>query len=371
MNKLKVIFYSLILIASMGSLSYADSNEVTLNRYMNSESSSFRVRRYDGLFMPKVEYQDFQEALKDKNIILEDLEIEERNIDFDQDINGSGINREFGGDVVGNGGGSLEHFAYYFFYNIPSLIESSLAQTLIYFDEKERLILQGIRLAFEEMDKEDKFIFARGDQYESFFFNEEIDRAPRMAKTGFDINYPIYINIDRAYEMVDQDPRLWIGLLIHELGHQIGFADHTFLDQLGNKVIAATTFNTQSISVHIPDGRELKLIVQNYAHKNSISELYMTMGHTIMSVQDWKSKNFLEYSCGSRLFHDAQIENLHWETRGKVITQGLFRVKAKGWIIVTCKDAQNNTISNYTRDIEITINSGVGSTMISGNVDIL
>ncbi len=367
MINLKVLIYSLLILSSPLTL----GEDSTFDRYVNDSSSSFRIRRYDDFFTPKVDYIDIQNTLESEEIILDKEEIDLRNIDFNEDINESGINREIGGDIVGNGGGSLEHFAYYFFYNLPSLIESSLSQTLIYFDKDERLILQAIRYAFEKMEKENKFVFAKGDEYGSFFFNSSVDHAPRLAKTGFDISYPIYINIERAYEMVDEDPRLWIGLLIHELGHQIGFADHTFLDQLGNKVIAATSFDSNSISVRVPDGKIIKLTAQNYAHRKSMSDLYITMGHSIMSVERWMTSNLLQYSCQKGLFHDVQIENLHWQSRGEIVTQGLFRVKALGWMVINCKDQNNKIIESQTRDIEVTINVGVGSEMISGKVDLL
>jgi len=346
--------------------------EDAFNGFYNTDSgSTFRVRSYDDIFFPEIEFKQIQESLENENIILDEEEIKNRNLDFNFDIEGSGINREIGGDVVGNGGGSLEHFAYYFFYGLPELIESSLAQTVIFFDRKERLLLNGIRYAMSEMTKEGKLVFAKGSEYESFFYSPELDRAPRMAKTGFSIDYPIYINVDQAYAMANTNPRYWIALLIHELGHQIGFADHTYLDQLGNKVLSATTFDTDTISVSIPGNKEIKLTVQNYSHRRGISDLYLTLDNRIMSVQQWKSTTRLKNICKGMSFHDAKIENLHWESRGEVVTQGLFRVQAKGWMKVNCKNEHSGSEVSYTRDIVVTINSGIGGIMLSGNVKIL
>ncbi len=365
---IKLILCSLILLSSF---SYAEENKSDDKKYTFDTSGVFSVRKYDDLFMPKVNFKFIEEKLIEEDLILNNDEILERNIEFNLDIYKSGIRREIGGDVVGNGGGSLEQFGYYFLYALPSLIDSSLAQTLIYFDSDERLLLQGIRYGLSQMDLNGKLIFAKENIYTNFFYNPEHDRAPRVAKTGFSKDYPIYINIDRAYELFTSNPRQWIGVLIHELGHQIGFADHNLLDQLGNKVMAATTFDTDTITVFGPMGREIKLTAQNFSHTRSTFDLYLTVEQRIMAVENWNTRNYFVYTCGSHYFESAEVQNLHWESRGEIVSQGLFEVKATGWVKITCLNNYTKESRVINKDILVTIKSGVGTTMISGDVEVV
>lgn len=379
MMKCKPFSFVLLLMALMmvESTSFAQSS---FSDFKNTETSRFEIRRFDELFTPTIDYADIQESLRNEEIILDEQELRERNEKFDQFIIDQGIEKVIGGDVVGNGGGSLEHFAYYFYYQLPHLIESSLEQSLIFFDAKERLILRGIKEALVEMQKEGKLVFASGQEYSDFFFDPQVDHAPRVAKTGFGIEYPIFINVGRAYEMVDTNHRYWIALFVHELGHQIGVADHTYLDELGNKVLSATTFNTNNIQVVIPGGegknynrkwdKLIELTVQNYSHKNSISELYLRVNDQILSVQNWRNKEVFRLSCGVDAFHSAQIENLHWDSRGELTRPGLFEVSASGWLHINCESYDGDEHYTVSKDIKVRILSGVGVPMLSGEISI-
>lgn len=370
MKNVRLVTIFLVTIMAWALSKHANA-EPNMYSVLSDTTSSMTFRETSGFSQIGISDRHIRESLIDLEIILDEVELEERNKIFDELIDGSGIEKEIGGDVVGNGGGSIEPFAYYYYYNLQSHIQSALDQVIIYFSEKERVILQSILLALPTMEQEGKIVFVPEEGYEDFFYNEEEDRAPRVAKTGFSTDSRVFINLDKAYEMAEVNPRFWITLLVHELGHQIGVADHTMLEELGTKVQQIANNNMDSISINLPNGDKLELAIQNHNYYRSISDLYFSMDNKIMAVKKWSATNLLMYLCGRRIYKGATIENLHWENRGDTSTQGLFIIKARGWMDVSCEDYQTKENHPYTRDIEVTIKVGIGTGMMSGEVEVL
>ena len=139
------------------------------------------------------------------------------------------------GDIVGNGGGLLEQNFTSAYYSIQTAIQNCLDRYECGLDENEELLLKEINSIYiEKIDQERPLIFVSEKNADGFFFTED-DQSSRVAKTGFSKESPIFINLNIAESIIDDTPAM-IAILIHELGHQVGIANHSLLDQLGAKV---------------------------------------------------------------------------------------------------------------------------------------
>ena len=139
------------------------------------------------------------------------------------------------GDIVGNGGGLLEQNFILAYYSVQTAIENCLATNNCYKSLKDKRVLKEINTLFiNKLEQKNSLIFLTNKESNNFF-NDELDKSERLAKTGFSIEHPIFINIDQAEEIKNDIPAM-ISILIHELGHQVGIAVHSYLDQLSVKV---------------------------------------------------------------------------------------------------------------------------------------
>lgn len=151
-----------------------------------------------------------------------------------------------GGGVVNNGAGLVENTFVFAYRMLPQLIDSCVNTANCASENEtppsaEALILRNISLILKEnlnakMTNE-RLQFLSESEHPGFFTTGDHE-TNRIAKTCLNSSCPIYVNLDLLY--VNGQPALdystITGILIHELGHQTGYADHQFLDALGAKI---------------------------------------------------------------------------------------------------------------------------------------
>ncbi|GEM_PF-1789395 len=286
---------------------------------------------------------------------------ESRNLQFKINLDSIGIDPRNirSGDTVGNGGGLLEAQVSFYYHNLAKHIISSFEQSFVNFDENENKVLLDILNILSDYEGEGKVIFLSEADYPDFFHLKGFDPAPRVAKTGFSSEFPIFINRDLAYRRMD-NPRLWIGLLIHELGHQVGVGNHTFLEELGTKVINVSEVNKAEIEMTITEDLIVGLGYYNHDFVDGVPDLYVTYGEKLHRIEGWSNQGFREV-CGKGLYYGGvSISNLHWKDRGLTDMVYDLRVTAGGWASVKCLDKAAGVYYNEYVDIEVVVNIGDG-----------
>lgn len=272
-------------------------------------------------------------------LFLDRQERIDRNNAFDRFIRSLNINEVSmrSGDIVGNGGGLMEGQASFYYYSLANHIIKALDQTIIYLSEGERVVLQEILKMINNDGDQRKLLFISQDEYPGLFMVEGEDPSPRLAKTAFDSSYPIYINRDYAEEYMTSNPSTWLGVFIHELGHQLGIASHRYLDTLGAKVVASSESTKRSIK-HVFN-RETRLIL-NYHNFDFVSGYPVASANLddqLVEVEGWRGRDFGKKCDGDLVYSGLTISNLHWVSRYQ-FSKDNFKAEAAGWGLVQCLD---------------------------------
>lgn len=141
------------------------------------------------------------------------------------------------GDHANNGGGSAEQNIVFAFQYFGQFAQNCLNNEICGLSAADRDVLNKIRAALpDEGEAQDLLVF-RTSSEDDFL----LDGAVRVAKTGSTVGSKIFVNRAMIYELYNGKPSP-IGvpqaaaLLVHELGHHQGIADHTYLDLLGAKL---------------------------------------------------------------------------------------------------------------------------------------
>lgn len=259
------------------------------------------------------------------------------------------------GDTVGNGGGLLESQAYFYYHSLTKHIISVFEQEIIDFSDAEKAVLQEILNGVTRSSSQGKILFISEKEYPGFFFNKDVDPAPRVAKTGFSLEFPIFINRDMVYQRMDKNPRFWLGLLVHEMGHQIGVANHTFLEELGAKVVSVSEINKSELRIELTPNEYVNVSYYNHNFIEAVPDMFVTYKDRLVNVQNWNSRAIRE-ACGpSHIFSGLNVSNVHWENRGVFGFTESARLAAGAWGDVRCYDEYSGAFYNKLLDLHIVI----------------
>ena len=183
-----------------------------------------------------------------------------------------------GGDFANNGGGSAEHNFIYAYHLLIHFIENCLQQALCEVSSDDRRVLQAIQTALPREGAAHQLLAFRLPSEEGFI----LDGAMRVAKTGDRVASPIVINRQMIYELKDGKPAAMdvpraAAVLIHELGHHHGIADHSYLDLLGTKLRA---FLMRSVMTQYFDPRLFMSdqATANFPYIPSFTVIYLNPG---------------------------------------------------------------------------------------------
>lgn len=296
---------------------------------------------------------DIEETIKD--LFLTPSELEERNDKFQNLLDDMGIDptQVRSGDTVGNGGGLLEAQASLAYLNLSKHIISSFEQNYISFSDLDREVLMKILNGLAKNPSPEKILFLSEEDHPGFFYEAGVDPAPRVAKTGFSLDFPIFINRDMVYKTPDMNSRFWIGLLIHEMGHQVGIRNHGYLDQLGARVVAVSEMNRTEMSFIMAPRTAVDVSLYNHDFIDGTPDLSVSHNGKLHSVTDWYNPN-LRRTCGPYLqYSGVSISNLHWKNRGEFGPGTGMTIKAGAWAKIKCRDPRAGVFYNQATDVEI------------------
>ncbi len=255
-----------------------------------------------------------------------------------------------GGTVVGNGAGKVENNFQFVYQSLGSILTGSLTDSSIELTKKEIDVIRlMLRVVYENKNKSDRLVFV-SESTNPGFFNTGVYEQHRIAKTFLRTNAPIYINTDLLY--VNHQPALdtdqILRILVHEIGHQVGVADHAVLDILSAKI---SMFTRKETSSHVyEDESSSKAIVVDLINMKKYFKnfrvLVSSQGNEDFELTDKLFDRFLCKS-DSEYLDGSQVTNGHFE----VSENGDIRFKA--WLKLDCHDTNIESVIKYTRTLII------------------
>lgn len=293
----------------------------------------------------------------DDHLFISPEDRNNRNDHFNTFLEYMGIDPEQArsGDVVGNGGGVHESQAYFYYHNLAKHIVSTFDQEFVVFSDDEKKVLREILNLMPLFGEQGKLVFLSPEQYPGFFFDEEVDQAPRLAKTGYDHKYPIFFNRAMVYESFEKNTGTWISILIHELGHQVGVANHNLLEELGAKVALVASTEKEQLKYEFNKENVLEVIVYNHSFVNGVADVNITFRDQSAPLSGLAGKEVRDV-CGNLSFGGIQFQNLHWNSRPKVSRDGTHvQVHANAWAKVKCHDKNTGVFYDRSRDVSFKV----------------
>ena len=252
------------------------------------------------------------------------------------------------GDIVGNGGGIIEQNFQFAFNSVLPAIDHCLIKLNCNLSNKDKIVLMAIKSTyFMKLHENHNFIFLR-EKDANGLFNEVTDPAQRIAKTGFSYDFPIFINLDAIEGNSDLTHNLGthLAIVIHELGHQAGYASHSLLDNIAGKLRLAFSYQMDSTSLNI-SGDDLIVNIYNNP-ENLKTQVSYYFNHQL---------RFLSFPIEESLQCDNErspvgysLTNEHWQRLKK--NKFSYLPKLNMWIDIFCED-ETGTIYTDEKDIEI------------------
>ncbi len=268
------------------------------------------------------------------------------------------------GDVVGNGGGLLEQNFLHAYFSLQTAIENCLTDVECYTSETQKNTLIQINQIFiNKSGLKTPLVFIKNSETNNFFFDEN-DQTERIAKTGYSEDFPIFINLDVASSIVNDIPAM-LGVIVHELGHQLGILNHNYLDQLGAKVRSMWNANWIISSVQI-GGEELslRLFSSKSSYINSrLSYVYNGKVKTLNSLIYKKT----ECTDGGRVY-GISLSNGYWQR--PVESEFVSTVRKTYWIDIYCENEDaNGYFIKQDLDLSFTFNNSIGKAPVLFSVE--
>lgn len=281
------------------------------------------------------------------DVYIEDSVREELNQKFLK-ISKQVLDVSSGADIVGNGGGAVEQSSLYIYRSLDRYISQCLNNDNCYLNAERKDVLKKIReVVLQNRDEKNRLVFLSGENFEKYM-QDKLDPEIRAAKTGFSMEFPIFINLAEIYNYPKNT--LYAGmaaLLIHEIGHQVGVASHSFLDELGLSVRTLMEANIEDLAYEVLNNQfTFTLFSSNgpYDFAQYVLE-YDNVKYEVPSLMT-------SYKCanGNQLV-GANLENLYWE-KGKTIDYN-YILSLNGWGDFYC-ERKNKTIYLEQANVRLT-----------------
>ena len=195
------------------------------------------------------------------------------------------------------------------------------------------------------------------DQAAKNSFFDESDQSLRSAKTGFSEEYPIYINIEYLYKSNVADRAALITLLVHELGHQVGYTSHSFLDILGAEVARIIDLQKVYLDGIWLRGDYVDVNYLNFKMDNGRSTLSVSFNDQATYISSWDQDSF-EQICGQYHPIGFRYRNVSWKDYSEIMKNSKSnQAKLEGVIQLNCSGTRGEIRHQYVRfelDIQVT-----------------
>lgn len=222
--------------------------------------------------------------------------------------------RSGGGDIIGNGGGLGEQNFIYALSQVAGFIRETLAAGLVQGPDAAALA----RIAWHAQtqgERAGELIFISGKAVPGLF-DSPMDPEVRMAKTALSPEAPILINLDmiyqRAYGKLEIMPfTVMVASLVHELGHQIGIQDHSYLDYLGARVRRLLEREQNRVGRNLGRDGRVEMTSINLGPL-AVPKLYFTFGEQLVTF-DSELHAALKCRDPKAQVRSARFDNQHWQ----------------------------------------------------------
>lgn len=251
------------------------------------------------------------------------------------------------GDIVGNGGGIIEGTLQSLTKNLPNYIQQTILYADFDYPRDVALALMKINNSLKNRKTPLTLEFLSGEEAKSFFFDEH-DQEIRAAKTGFSDRYPIFINLDLLYSK-NISTKALLTLLVHEVGHQVGYKSHSFLDILGSEVSRAIDLQMKSLDELYFDGSELYVNYLNYDMNGSKATLSLQFRDQMSHISGWDFEYF-RVLCGQYFPIGFRYRNISWENYVDLMNnKKLEEASLKGILEVNCGGPRGSVIQKFAK----------------------
>jgi hypothetical protein len=252
------------------------------------------------------------------------------------------------------GAGIAEKNIVYAYLNLSTYMRICLSVPLCGLTPDEQNILSKIQASLSQELPADKAIVFKSEKESPGFFI--IEGKERVAKTGFQVGVPIFVNLDLLYlkDIRDEGKPLSlsgaVALLVHELGHHQGEKDHLKLDILGSKMQALVQAQTVTFR-----GRgyfeNIRMDIIDTEIANSVSQVVVNDSFSSHDLTE-KLKTFAASQCSQGPVKYAALWNPHWLSRYSHFHYPGIPINSSGELPTFSIDANLDFQCAETRDSE-------------------
>lgn len=260
--------------------------------------------------------------------------------------------RAGGGDIIGNGGGLAEQNFVYALAQLSDFIAETMAAGLVKEDDARTLAKIG-ELAKAKKHQAHELIFISGKLIPGLFHAGH-DSEVRLAKTGLSPEAPILVNLDLLYDRRGVDLEIMplpimVASLVHELGHQVGIEDHSYLDFLGSRV--RRLLEREQVRVSRTLGSEGRVVMTSInLGRQTIPRLSATVGTKLVSF-DAQLSDALRCSNEGDFLLGARLENHHFQSATQFPPHWI--VPFRAWASLTCMNSESGQVRIEERDLVV------------------
>lgn len=257
-----------------------------------------------------------------------------------------------GGDIIGNGGGIVEQRMFAAFKDTFRLVSQCLRNLTCPINSVDRNLLERVlQVARQNRHLPESLIFVSSTTYPLFFKDPETGLV-RSAKTGFRPELPVFVNREHLYH--NGQPALssaeLIGLLVHELGHQAGEANHTRLDDLGAR-LAAWVLQGGTLIERRLLGQQTQFQVINPKSPDEWPILWMGWNSQTTPLSSL-ARAQVQCLASDRTPIGMELSNVHWQRES--LANDELTVPISAWARIFCQD-RNAMVIYEDRDVDFVV----------------
>lgn len=278
------------------------------------------------------------------DLFLSKEEQEKRNVQFSEMIKNA-MRVASGADIVGNGGGIAEQNMSFVYRNLDKTVSYCINLPNCGEGADKVAVLKLIRnTILEKRDAPSRLVFLTSDHFNGLL-SQTADYDERVAKTGFSADFPIFFNLAEIQEnQLSSDLSAMVGILVHEVGHQVGVASHSFLDELAAEVRTAFILLQQRTEITYHNNT-FSLMVVGGVNAYDYQQVLLSVDGEPLKVESLVA----HYKCttpGTRLV-GAKISSMVWDR--PVNGNETLVMRAKGNVDFSCEMRSKTIITEQAR----------------------
>ena len=260
----------------------------------------------------------------------------------------------------------VEQNIQYVYLSLPTLIsDCTSGKNQCSVTEEELHLLDKIqKIIYINYSTADRIQFVSERQNPGFFTTSSLE-SNRIAKTGLDLNSPIFFNIDEIYDLNGRpniDFAAIAAFLIHEIGHQTGEKSHAKLDILGAKIRMQLAAKFVSLDYSFSNQKSIiELTIVNYSLPTAIGDVYLTSSTggslqlTTIILKKLHCSNSEDNVIG------FNINNGHWNH----VLDNPSVIEFESWVQVYCRNMRSEQSSLHVNNMGLLVRISMDAEVLS------